>query len=44
MLTNSIFNRFCSMFDRIVLPKASSLYDDRKYSNDLTSKEFHKQE
>ena len=30
------------MFDKIVLPKASSVYDDRKYSNDLTSKEFHK--
>ena len=34
MLTNSIFNRFRSMFDKIVLPKASSVYDDRKYSND----------
>ena len=42
MLTNSIFNRFRIMFDKIVLPKASSVYDDRKYSNDLTSKEFHK--
>ena len=42
MLTNSIFNRFRSMFDKIVLPKASSVYDDRKYSNDLTTKEFHK--
>ena len=42
MLTNSIFNRFRSIFDKIVLPKASSVYDDRKYSNYLTSKEFHK--
>ena len=42
MLTNSIFNRFRSMFDKIALPKASSVYDNRKYSNDLTSKEFHK--
>ena len=42
MLTNSIFNRFRSMFDKIVLPKVSSVYDDRKYSNGLTSKEFHK--
>ena len=38
MLTNSIFNRFRSIFDKIVLPKVSSLYDERKYSNDLTSK------
>ena len=42
MLTKSIFNRFFSMFDKVVLPKASSLYDERKYSNDLISKEFHK--
>ena len=25
------------MFDKIALPKASSVYDDRKYSNDFTS-------
>ena len=30
------------MFDKIALPKSSSVYDNRKYSNDLTSKEFHK--
>ena len=28
------------MFDVVILPKASSICDDIKYSNDLTSKTF----
>ena len=37
ILTNSIFNRFHSIFDEVVLPKAPSLDVYTTSSNDLTS-------